>query len=189
MRHVYQLTLELEDSNPKIWRRISVPGNMTLAGLDMIIQAVMGWTNSHLHEFRIQGLVYGAHEAEWEDEPKVHPNHSVTVDEVLMLVVKDFEYLYDFGDHWMHQIRVTKMEIPDEESNTWPMCLGGANACPPEDVGGIGGYEDFVAAIKDPGHEEHHAMWQLGGWPFDPAAIDINAANRAIRSWLWSITP
>ena len=112
----------LEGCEPKIWRQISVPGNMTLADLDRIIQAAMGWTNSHLHQFTIEGQVYGV--------------------------------------------------LDDEKRNSWPMCLAGANACPPEDVGGLGGYEEFLEAIGDPLHEEHDSMRRWYGGPFNPQEFD-----------------
>lgn len=81
-------------------------------------------------------------------------------------------------------VRVQAVELPDEGRNSWPMCLAGANACPPEDVGGLGGYEEFLQAIGDPSHEQHDAMWRWCGGPFDPKSFDINSANRAIRDWL-----
>lgn len=81
---------------------------------------------------------------------------------------------------------VQAAELADEQRNGWAMCLAGANACPPEDVGGLGGYADFLQAITDPSHEDHDAMWRWWGGPFDPAGFDINSANRAIREWLAS---
>jgi len=91
-----------------------------------------------------------------------------------------FEYTYDLGDDWRHTVTVEKVLRPDE-TNVQPVCLGGQNACPPEDVGSSSGYMDFVQAMRDPTHEEHVAMWRWYGGPFDPAAFDVNAANAAIR--------
>ena len=185
-KHVYELLVTLTHSEPRIWRQICVPGNLTLAGLDQLIQATMGWTNSHLHEFLIEDRHYGVPDDEWPDERAVVRDTGVTVDEIIAATVKSFLYTYDFGDGWEHEVRVQRVLLPNEELNTWPMCLAGANACPPEDVGGLGGYEAFLQAIGDPSHEEHDAMWRWCGGPFDPRGFDINSANRAIRTLLWS---
>jgi hypothetical protein len=183
-KHAYQLLVRLVDSEPIIWRQISVPGNMTLADLDRIIQAAMGWTNSHLHLFTVDGHVYGMPDDEWVDEMPNLPDDEFTLDEVLGTKVKSFSYEYDLGDGWQHQVDVQMVMIANEDRNSWPMCLAGANACPPEDVGGLGGYEEFLEAIRDPSHEEHDAMRRWCGGPFDPTGFDVNSANRDIRRWL-----
>jgi hypothetical protein len=183
-KHAYQMMVILEGSEPKIWRQISVPGNITLADLDRIIQAVMGWTNSHLHQFTIEGQVYGVLDDEWIDEMPSLPDNGFTLDAVLGTEVKSFSYEYDFGDGWQHQVEVQMVMVADEKRNSWPMCLAGANACPPEDVGGLGGYEEFLKAIGDPIHEEHDSMRRWCGGPFDPQGFDVNSANRDIRRWL-----
>jgi hypothetical protein len=183
-KHAYQMMVLLEGSEPKIWRQISVPGNMTLADLDRIIQAAMGWTNSHLHQFTIEGQVYGVLDDEWIDEMPSLPDNEFTLDAVLGTEVKSFSYEYDFGDGWQHQVEVQMVIIADEKRNSWPMCLAGANACPPEDVGGLGGYEEFLEAIGAPVHEEHDSMRRWCGGPFDPQGFDLNSANRDIRRWL-----
>nr|CBA32626.1 hypothetical protein Csp_D33090 [Curvibacter putative symbiont of Hydra magnipapillata] len=183
-KYAYQMLVRLVDSEPLIWRQISVPGNMTLADLDRIIQAAMGWTNSHLHLFTIDGHVYGMPDDESVDEMPNLPDDEFTLDEVLGTKVKTFFYEYDLGDGWQHQVSVQMVMIANEGHNSWPMCLAGANACPPEDVGGLGGYEEFLEAIRDPSHEEHDAMRRWCGGPFDPIGFDINSANRDIRRWL-----
>lgn len=156
---------------------------MTLADLDRIIQAAMGWTNSHLHQFNIEGQVYGVLDDEWVDEFPSLPDDEFTLDAVLGKEVKSFTYEYDFGDSWQHEVEVKMVMIADEMLNSWPMCLAGANACPPEDVGGLGGYEEFLEAIQDPLHEEHESMRRWCGGPFDPKGF-VNSANRDIRRWL-----
>jgi hypothetical protein len=114
----------------------------------------------------------------------VLPDDAYTLGEVLGAEVRTFTYEYDFGDGWVHEVEIQAVELLDEQRNAWPICLAGANACPPEDVGGLGGYEDFLAAIVDPSHEEHGAMWRWSGGPFDPRGFDVNAANRVIRQAL-----
>jgi hypothetical protein len=89
-------------------------------------------------------------------------------------------YEYDFGDGWRHRIAVEKRLPVDPERNTRPMCIAGANDCPPEDVGGPPGYLDFLEAMHDPVHAEHLDRWRWNAHPFDPTAFSLNDANRAI---------
>ena len=79
------------------------------------------------------------------------------------------------------RVKIEQVLAAREGINTWPMCIAGANACPPEDVGGTYGYMEFLQAMRDPTHEEHEAMWRWWGGPFDPNGFDVNAANMAIR--------
>ena len=183
-RHAYRLLVKLEDSEPAVWRLISVPGHMTLADLDRVIQAAMGWTNSHLHLFAIDGNLYGIPDDEWPEDRPLLPDEGYTLDAVLGSTVKSFLHEYDFGDGWHHGVTVQAVELADPQRNGWAMCLAGANACPPEDVGGLGGYAEFLQVIGNPSHEEHDAMWRWNGGPFDPKGFDVNSANRAIRDWL-----
>jgi hypothetical protein len=179
-QRIYQLRVALDEIQPTIWRRLWVADTLTLAKLDRIIQAAMGWTNSHLHEFKIAGQRYGIPDDEWPDDNPPADDRRSHIGSVLGDSVDEFSYLYDFGDHWQHTVKVEKLLKPNE-INTWPTCLAGQNACPPEDVGGIGGYMEFLEAVRDPTHDEHIAMWRWSGGPFDPAGFDLNATNAAIR--------
>ena len=179
-QRIYQLRVALDEIQPTIWRRLWVADTLTLAKLDRVIQAAMGWTNSHLHEFKIAGQRYGIPDDEWPDDNPPSDDRRSHIGPVLGDSVNEFSYLYDFGDHWQHTVKVEKLLKPNE-INTWPTCLAGQNACPPEDVGGIGGYMEFLEAVRDPTHDEHIAMWRWSGGPFDPAGFDLNATNAAIR--------
>lgn len=179
-QRIYQLRVSLDEIQPTIWRRLWVADTLTLAKLDRVIQAAMGWTNSHLHEFKIAGQRYGIPDDEWPDDNPPSDDRRSRIGPVLGDSVNEFSYLYDFGDHWQHTVKVEKLLKPNE-INTWPTCLAGQNACPPEDVGGIGGYMEFLEAVRDPTHDEHIAMWRWSGGPFDPAGFDVNATNAAIR--------
>jgi len=178
---IYQLRIELQHIEPRIWRTIHVPGTLTLAKLDRVVQAAMGWTNSHLHDWRIEGKRYGQPDPEWDNEGEMLDERKFTLGDVLGDGTDEFGYEYDFGDGWEHRVVIEKRLPPQPEYNTWPMCIAGANACPPEDVGGPPGYMDFVHAMHDPKQEEHLQMWQWNGGPFDPSAFSVNDANRAIR--------
>lgn len=178
---VYQLRVELQHIEPRIWRTILVPQTLTLAKLDRVVQAAMGWTNSHQHDWRIDGKRYGPPNPEWDGPGDMLDERKFTVGAVLGERIEAFAYEYDFGDGWDHHLLVEKRLKPEPEYNTWPMCIAGANACPPEDVGGPPGYMDFVQAMHSPTHEDHLQMWRWHGGPFDPAAFSINDANRAIQ--------
>lgn len=179
-RALVQLHVELQDLKPAIWRRLLVPAGITLARLHNVLQITMGWTDSHLHEFTIAGTRYGIPDRDWPDSPPVTPESGVTLAHAIALGVKQFTYLYDFGDDWAHTVRVEA--ILDNESNApAPICTEGANCCPPEDVGGVPGYFDFLQAINDRAHEEHSAMLTWIGGAFDPTAFDRDAVNAQLR--------
>jgi hypothetical protein len=177
---VYQLRIELCHLQPAIWRRVLVPGSVTLAKLHQIIQLAMGWTDSHLHEFVIGKIRYGIPDPDWPSTEPVIAEKRVTLAECLGDAIKKFTYTYDFGDGWDHELRVEKL-LPPDAGARYPTCLAGANACPPEDVGGPPGYFEFLEAIADPGHERHEELLEWCGEDFDATAFDPEAVNAALR--------
>jgi Plasmid pRiA4b ORF-3-like protein len=178
MPPILTLRIELLDIQPTIFRRVVVPANMRLTALHEVIQTVMGWEDYHLHEFDFDGVRY---------EPP-GPKSELGDDETLSAVgvsladaLKDaaeFRYTYDFGDHWQHLITVEET-APTDQAMT-PMCIDGANACPPEDVGGVPGFIDFVEAMSDPLHEEHADMLRWHGERFDPKRFNRGVVNRRL---------
>lgn len=175
-----QLRIGLQQVEPEIWRRVLVPGNATLGSLHRMCQAAMGWTDTHLHQFRAGGEVYGSRALDDFDVPEdMLDENAVTVAEVAG-GLQAFFYDYDFGDGWEHEVRV-------EEVVEWPwalkhaVCVAGERACPPEDVGGPFMYPELLAAIADPGHEKHQHWtdWADGG--FDPEWFSLVAANTALQ--------
>lgn len=176
---IYQLRIELQHIAPTIHRHILVPGGITLAKLDRIIQAAMGWENSHLHEFSIEGNRYGMPDPEWP-EPDVLNERKYKLGDLLGETVQQFSYSYDFGDGWEHKVVVEQRQAAVERRNTWPMCISGENACPPEDVGGPGGYMEFLEAMGNPAHKRHEELWEWWGGPFDPEGFSLNDTNKAI---------
>lgn len=178
----YQLRVVLRDSSPEIWRQILVRSDMTLRALHQVLQISMGWTSSHMHQFIFKKQHYGYPDRDGEvnfglktfDDTKVRLEQVVT-DKGQCLI-----YEYDLGDSWEHFLMVEKV-IPFDEVRASVLCLAGARACPPEDVGGIGGYEDFLEAIRNPGHPDHKDMLRWIGGVFDPEAFDINQVNRKLQ--------
>jgi len=176
----YQLKLSLLEIEAEVWRRLLVPRGVRLDRLHEIFQVAMGWTNSHLHEFRVGDTRYGEPDPEY-DEGDVRDERSVRLFEVAPGVNDSFLYEYDFGDSWEHLVVVEKILTPAESPADLPVCVAGARACPPEDCGGVPGYEGFLEAIRAPAHEEHQAMLAWVGGKFDPEAFDLGKVNRQLR--------
>ena len=174
---IYQLKVTLKYVEPPIWRRIEVPGSARLDDLHLMIQAAMGWDNCHLHDFRIGPRRYGIPDADFgtnfEDERKYRLADVAPTDDMRIL------YTYDFGDNWEHDVVVEKIS-PAETGVEYPRCVAGARACPPEDVGSVPGYAQFLEAICDPGHEDHDDMIEWVGGEFDPEAFDVDVAREAV---------
>jgi len=172
--------IQLNDVNPVIWRRLLVPGSVRLAKLADMLIAAMGWQNSHLHAFRIGDARYGMHTDDWPEGE---------IDEKTVTVLQAlgdeqrFVLDYDFGDSWEHDVVIE--DLGRSHLNlAYAVCLDGANACPPEDVGGSGGYESFLTAITDPDHEEHESFLEWVGGSFDPTNFclaDVNARLQRVR--------
>jgi hypothetical protein len=177
----YQMKITLRDIAPPVWRRIRVP-DCTLDELHDHIQTAMGWTNSHLHHFKVGEQYFGDPELMQENFEEFGYRDSTTT-RLSDLVPTGgrkkvrFEYEYDFGDSWWHQILVEKVEA----GNATPECLAGERACPPDDCGGPWGYADFCDAVTDPRHERHEELTEWLGGPFDPEAFDPRAATRQMR--------
>jgi hypothetical protein len=171
------LRIDLKHVKPKVWRRILVPATIKLDKLHDVLQIVMGWTDSHLHQFTIGDGQYGR--PDYDDMNPIESEIGVSLNTALGGLVR-FVYEYDFGDGWEHVIKVEKV-FPPEIEITVPICLDGENACPPEDVGGPGGYEEFLAALTDPNHEEHQAVRNWVGGEFDPNKFDPGAVSSRIE--------
>jgi len=174
---VVQLRISLQEVRPVVWRRLLVPGSVRLSKLHAVFQAAMGWTNSHLHSFRIGDTVYGM---QFDDYPPGEKDEkSVTVVGALR-DQRQFLYEYDFGDSWEHKVvveAITKAELGLKLA----VCVDGQNACPPEDCGGAGGYLMMLDALADPSHEEHDGFLTWVGGAFDPAAFELALANIALQ--------
>ncbi len=176
---VYQIKILLRDTKPPIWRRVLVRGDSTLADLHRVIQVTMDWAGYHLHEFEMGGRCYGEPDPDWDDRDIVDETE-VRLDEVITGEGVKMGYLYDFGDNWEHALLVEKV-LPLDPQQTYPVCIKGRRAAPPEDVGGVWGYEEFLRALRDPDHPEHQDYLDWWGEDsFDPAAFDIEAVNEAL---------
>jgi hypothetical protein len=177
---VYQIKVTLDNTHPPIWRRILVPGNTTLIKLHDILQIVMGWEDYHLHMFTIDESIYGnPADDEWGDLGTLD-EVAYKLNRIIHREGQRFKYEYDFGDSWDHTLLVEKI-LPPEEGTRYPLCLKGKRACPPEDVGGVWGYKNFLDAIRDPDHNEHEEYLDWVGGEFDPDAFDLEEINAQLR--------
>lgn len=177
---ILELSVSVRDIEPVIWRRLLVPATITLPKLHDLLQLTLGWTDSHLHSFTFGARTFTMPYEEIFDELDMEDERRKTLAGVLGPKLREFEYVYDFGDDW--RCRVTVVPRPDAHPDwTYPLCIGGARAVPPDDVGGPSGYEDFLAAIRDPEHEEHEETLVWIGGAFDPEGFDLNGVNRVLR--------
>ena len=174
---VYTLKISLRGAKPPIWRRLEVPGEMTLATLHAAIQIAFEWGGYHLYEFTVADESYSDPSFELD----VDSDRRVTLARVAARAPSRFEYLYDFGDSWEHEILVEKIG-PPEEGVRYPRCIKGKRAAPPDDVGGVWGYEAMVEALGDPNHPEYESYMEWLGIEdaFDAERFDMEAINEAL---------
>lgn len=175
---IYQLRIDLKHIQPPIWRRVLVPASATLADLHDIIQAVMPWWDAHLHEFECNGVNYGIPHRQEAWYP-IEDSAAVTLGEVLPRVNAQINYTYDFGDEWQHKIRLEKVLEPAPEL-TYPICIKGSRAAPPEDCGGPHGYTHMLQVLQDPKHPDYDMYSEWLEDEIDPEFFDLEEANEAL---------
>lgn len=183
---VLQFLVVLSETDPLVWRRIQVPEEYSFWDLHVAIQDAMGWLDYHLHEFRVYHPrrreldLLGIPDEDSPGERPCIPDWKVKISDYFnwqsMLEAHPALYIYDFGDDW-HHLLMFEQVLPVEASTTYPRCVGGARACPPEDCGGVDGFAEFLMAIADPQHEEHDELVLWSGGSYDPAAFEPSRVN------------
>jgi len=180
---IYQLKVSLKGAKPPIWRRILIPADMELADLHHAIQASMGWENCHLHQFK---------KGRTRFQPNPNPDFmgfgggqdvdsaGIRIGDLLRSEKEKIGYEYDFGDGWEHIILLEKILDP-EEGQTYPVCIKGKRACPPEDCGGLWGYYDLLEILGNPKDEGHEGMLEWVGGKIDPEAFELAEANARLK--------
>lgn len=176
MSKILQLKIQLQGvSKPPIWRKIEVSAEDTLYDLHNIIQGAMGWYNAHLHQF-ILGHQYFGLPNPYDDFVEMSDSRKVKIGQILKMAKSKIVYEYDFGDSWEHLVTLEAV-VDAVKGTTYPRLLQGKGACPPEDCGGVWGYEELKAAVKDPKHESYEDLrdWlELEeGEVFDPTEFDL----------------
>ncbi len=169
---VVRIRIELEGTDPQVWRSVDVPLSSTLTALHDIIQVTMRWQGAHMFEFVVGDQVYGEpypDDSAWDR--KVLQAKSIRLKTLVERGVDRFLYVYDFGDNWRHHIILDSVR-QGEDHTDYPAFVGGARRAPPDDVGGISGFEAFLEAVTDPRHEDHDQMLEWNDGSFDPEDID-----------------
>ncbi len=182
---VYTIKVTLMGSDPPIWRRLEVTNAMTLGELHYALQIAMGWTESHLHEFEIEGERYGRIPDEMFDDPPLDED-SVILELLIKRKGQRFCYTYDFGDNWTHEVIVESIGSVKKGAH-YPVCLEGERACPPEDCGGIPGYYEMLQILEDSDHEEYETYKEWLPANFDADAFDLIKTNKGLEDmdkWL-----
>ena len=181
--HVFQFKITLIGSKPPIWRRIQVPATYTFWDLHVAIQDAMGWLDYHLHSFEMMEPKHGQKvtigipsEDDIDYGWEVLAGWRQKISNYFSIENKVADYVYDFGDNWAHRILLEKILSRDKTTN-YPLCIKGKRACPPEDCGGVWGYEELLETIKDPDHEEHKEMLEWIGKEFDPEHFDMKEVS------------
>jgi hypothetical protein len=178
---VARLKIVLDDVEPVVMRRIEVPFDIRLDRLHLVLQTVLGWINSYLYEFRIKNIGFGMPGPAWGDGP-LDARKATLPSAIEDTGAKSFKYLHDFGDGWEHSVKIERIApaVPGLD----PLSLIDATgACPPEDIGGSWGYQEFIEALADPGHERHEELVEWwGSDQFDRDAVDKTAITEALRT-------
>ena len=170
---VYEFTVTLVDTEPAVWRKFLAHEFIELTELHLLIQAVMGWSNSHGYQFEIGDEDYT--DTHGEETEKTDINGLELRD--VLRKEKVFQYIYDFGDYWEHEVKITKV-LEDDSRMTYPVCIGGENACPPENCGGTGGFEGLKETLAGPDSPEKDEMLSFVGGFYNPKTFDPNFVNK-----------
>ena len=186
--HIAVLKVTLDDVKPTVMRRFVVPLTIRLDRLHLVLQAAIGWTNSHLYEITTRGVGWGIPDADFGDGP-LDARKARLIDVLEDCGVKTLKYLYDFGDGWEHTVKVERIEnaIPGLTS---PFLVDAVGRCPPEDVGGPSGYEDFLEIMSNAAHDSYEETRRWIGNDFDPRTADLTQLSHAVDALAtkWSRT-
>ena len=175
--NVITMKVTLAGVRPPIWRRLVIPGTMTLCDLHQAILGVMGWYGGHLHTFHVGRKTYG----DPSDVDDVNDEECVTLNRLLRYRVKQFTHTYDFGDDWQHTVAIEKSE-PAVEGISYPVCVGGKRNYPPEDCGGVWGFRELLAILADPSHPGHADQVDWLECGFDPEEFSIERTNTRLAA-------
>lgn len=175
---IIQMKISLDYVEPPVWRRFLVDSAVSLDRFHDIIQTIMGWTNSHLYGFTIDGIEYSPADDEFDSE--YEDTKGKTLTKLGLRPRQKIKYIYDFGDDWMHTIVVEKI-IDGDMGMDPPQCLEGARNCPPEDCGSVPGYEEIVEAMKKPQSEQAREFIDWLGQLYDPEKFDLDDINEGLQ--------
>ncbi len=174
---ILRVKVALAGIRPPVWRRLELPGEMSLAKLHVVLQIAFSWIDDHLHQFERGRERWGVPSS--ADFEAVSDERRVRLGVLLRRAGDHLDYEYDFGDSWRHRITVEAVVAP-EPGVAYPRCTAGRRAAPPEDCGGPFAYPGLLATLADPEHEGHDELLEWLGDPFDPEAFDLAAVERRL---------
>lgn len=178
MSKTLQFKIVLIESNPLVWRTFKLTDDYRMDRFHQVLQIVMGWNNSHLHEFRVKGREIGMPDDFYVAEfPALEDETTIYLKDLNLQAKDTFTYLYDFGDSWEHVLYV---EYISEQELLNPVCIEGDKACPPDDCGGVGGYADLLEVLKDKNHPEYESYKEWLPKGFKPNIFPIKAVNEEL---------
>ena len=170
---IARLHIKLDHIEPVIWRRVEVPITTSLKGLHDVIQAVMLFKDYHLFEFNAGGKRYAVPDPEWDFGADTYAARNVRIGALVDRGITTFNYTYDFGDDWRHSITVEAVTDADPALE-YPRLTDGDRRAPPEDVGGLPGFEDFLNAMAKPRHAQYREVVEWYGGRFEPNDIGVD---------------
>ncbi|PWD97548.1 plasmid pRiA4b ORF-3 family protein [Marinilabilia rubra] len=176
---IYQVKVTLQGIEPAIWRRLLIPADLFLHDFHKVLQTAMGWENQHLHIFMRGNRLFGPSDDEWKQNGRFQDYTIVRVNDLLRNPGDEIVYQYDLGDNWRHLITLEKQTEP-EPLEYYPLCVDGARECPPEDCGGPYGYQEMIAAVKDPSNPQHKFFSALFPDGLDPEYFDLEEINEIL---------
>ncbi|VAW84354.1 hypothetical protein MNBD_GAMMA16-1922 [hydrothermal vent metagenome] len=185
LRSRYQIKIILEGSKPPIWRRLLVHSSIKLNLFHEAIQYSMGWLNCHLHQFEKDGILYGLADDELGADfgPELEDENEYRLSDLLNSEKDSLIYEYDFGDGWRHKVTLEKI-LPFDTSAGVVTCIKGKRSCPPENCGGIWGYENLLEIISDPAHSEHEEIIEWLGSDFEPEYFSLSETNNMLSQYV-----
>jgi hypothetical protein len=180
MMSTLELRVTLMDLEPPVWRRILVPERISFQELHEIIQAVMGWENYYPYQFHVFDGIIGDLTCQLDPTHIIQSARSINLQHYNLEPSVKFHYIYNLGDWWRHEILVERIC----RGESYPLCTGGERSCPPEQIGGIWGFRDFLEALENPGDSKHTHMLQRASSGYDPEYFKLVDANRLLQS-IW----
>ena len=175
----HQLEVTLTGIAPPIRRRLRVSTALSLRELHHVLQIAFGWSDSHLHEFQIGAKRYGMPDPENDLGRSPLDERDVVLGKVVRAGDR-FEYLYDFGDEWRHEIVVERRTVLAAREAKAKV-LDGARAGPPDDAGGPLRYSEMLQILTKPKHKDYRDVREWIGPDFSPEEFDAGSINRALR--------
>ncbi|KAB2845684.1 MAG: plasmid pRiA4b ORF-3 family protein, partial [Hyphomicrobiaceae bacterium] len=184
---VAHVSITLDEVVPEVSRLVAVALGIRLDMLHLVIQAAMGWTNTHLWLIQARGGTWGIPDPDYPDDA-IAANRTLLLDMVADIGMNRFQYVYDFGDHWSHTIKVVK-PMPAVASVAYPLLIDAVGRCPMEDSGGPVGYMEMLDALRDPAHPRDAEVIAWPGPDFDPTNANHAKLEKDVADLAKLMTP